>query len=153
PAESKPADAKPAESKPADAKPTTAPAPANTPIAAATTAPAANVPAPKAGGDIIFGQDSEPDTLDPHVTGSRHTTIAIVNVFDTLLVQDDDLSFKPWLAEKWELSPDQLTYTFYLKKGVKFHDGTPFNAEAMKFSFDRMVNPDTKSRSARAAMG
>ncbi len=151
PAESKPAESKPAEAKPADAKP--AAAPANTPITAATTAPASTAPAPKAGGDIIFGQDSEPDTLDPHVTGSRHTTIAIVNVFDTLVVQDDDLSFKPWLAEKWEISPDQLTYTFWLKKGVKFHDGTPFNAEAMKFSFDRMVNPDTKSRSARAAMG
>lgn len=149
PAESKPAEAaKPAESKPAEAA-----KPVNTPIAAATAAPAAKAPEPKAGGDIIFGQDSEPDTLDPHVTGSRHTTIAIVNVFDTLVVQDDDLSFKPWLAEKWEVSPDQLTYTFYLKKGVKFHDGTPFNAQAVKFSFDRMVNPDTKSRSARAAMG
>ena len=147
--------AKPAESKPADVKPAAQPtsAPAGTPIAAATSAPAAKAPQPKAGGDIIFGQDSEPDILDPHVTGSRHTTIAIVNVFDTLLVQDDDLSFKPWLAERWEQSPDQLTYTFYLRKDVKFHDGTPFNAAAVKFSFDRIMDPETKSRSARASMG
>src|SRR5262245_40442571 len=83
--------AKPAEAttapaaKPAESKPAEAAKPVNTPITAAPTAAAAGAPAPKPGGDIIFGQDSEPDTLDPHVTGSRHTTIAIVNVFDTLL--------------------------------------------------------------------
>ena len=152
---SKPAEAaKPAEaSKPADAKPTPPASGQAAPIAAVTAAPAATAPQPKNGGDIVFGQDSEPDILDPHVTGSRHTTIAIVNVFDTLLVQDDDLSFKPWLAERWEQSTDQLTYTFYLRKDVKFHDGTPFNAEAVKFSFDRIMDPETKSRSARASMG
>ena len=142
--------AKPAESKPAAA-------PVGTPIGAAPAASgaaaAAKAPEPKPGGDIVFGQDSEPDTLDPHVTGSRHAYIDIISVFDTLIVQDDDLSFKPWLAERWEVSPDQLTYTFSLRKGVTFHDGTPFNAQAVKFSFDRMVDPETKSRAARAALG
>lgn len=129
---------------------------------AAVTSPAAgaaapgvvgNAPAPRPGGDLIFGQDSEPDILDPHVSGSRHAYIDMVSIFDTLLAQADDLSFKPWLAERWEISPDNLSYTFFLKKGVKFHDGTPFTAAAVKFSFDRIVDPATRSLAARSALG
>ena len=52
----------------------------------------------------------------------------------------------PQLAEKWDASPDARVYTFYLRKGVKFHDGTPFNAAAVKANFDRVRNPDNKLR-------
>src|SRR5438094_8932586 len=53
--------------------------------------------------------------------------------------------FGPGLAEKWEASQDGLTYTFHLRKGVKFHDGTDFNAKAVKFTFDRVTDPATKA--------
>jgi len=52
----------------------------------------------------------------------------------------------PQLAEKWDASADARVYTFYLRKGIKFHDGTPFNAAAVKANFDRCANPDNKLR-------
>src|SRR5581483_12037947 len=55
-------------------------------------------------------------------------------------------------AESWSTSPDGLVWTFKLRSGVRIHDGTLFNAEAVKFSFDRMVDPETKSRQAGVAL-
>ena len=52
----------------------------------------------------------------------------------------------PGLAEKWEQSKDGLTWTFFLRKGVKFHDGTPFNAEAVKTFVERMIGPEKPDR-------
>ena len=56
------------------------------------------------------------------------------------------------LAESWTSTPDRLVWTFKLRPSVKFHDGTPLNAEAVKFSFDRMVDPEIKSRQAGVAL-
>src|SRR5205823_6602496 len=106
------------------ALPPPAPSPAASPAAApAQSAAATNAPPPKPGGEIVMGMDTEAQQLDPHVSGSRHEYIVMNSIFDSLIAQDDDLSFKPWLAERWEVSPDNLSYTFYLKRGVKFHDG------------------------------
>ena len=63
--------------------------------------------------------------------------IVFQSVFDKLVDLDAKGNIVPMLAEKWEISPDGLTYTFHLKKGVKFHDGTDFNAEAVKFTLER----------------
>lgn len=66
-------------------------------------------------------------------------------IFDTLLEADPNGNLKPGLAEKWDISSDGLVYTFTLRKGVKFHDGSDMTATDAKFTIDRIVNPDTKS--------
>ena len=63
----------------------------------------------------------------------------MLNVCEPLLWMATATEFYPGLAESWEVSDDGLTYTFKLKQGVTFHDGTPFNADAVKFTYDRVV--------------
>jgi len=90
---------------------------------------------PKAGGTLIYGIREEPDNLDPWKT-SRAVSDLIMNfVLDPLVVLDKNLKPVPLLAESWEVSDDGLVWTFKLKKGIKFHDGTPFNADAVVFTF------------------
>jgi peptide/nickel transport system substrate-binding protein len=108
---------------------------------------------PTAGGDFTFGYSSSfVDILDPHVTSQSVSHFIMLNIFDPLVSLRADGQVFPGLAESWTSTPDGLTWTFKLKPGVKFHDGTPFNAEAVKFSFDRMVDPETKSRQAGVAL-
>ncbi|UUZ80154.1 ABC transporter substrate-binding protein [Paenibacillus sp. P26] len=71
-------------------------------------------------------------------------------IYDSLVVQLPDGSIKPWLATEWSVSPDGKSYTFKLRKDVKFQDGTPFNAEAVKFNYDRIIDPQTKAANALA---
>ena len=128
---------------------------------AATQAPAAKQDAPKTapavgklGGELRYGMNNEPDSLDPAKTAQASAFNVMLNLYDTLIWQDPaDLKYKPGLAESWESSPDGLTHTFKLRKGVKFHDGTPFNAEAVKFTFDRLADPATKSPFALGKLG
>ncbi len=81
------------------------------------------------------------DTVDP----AQMTTTTVGNMVDyvaeglTLLGPDGKV--QPWLAESWTVSPDGFTYTFKLRKGVVFHDGSPFDAKAVKFTFDRLKDP------------
>jgi peptide/nickel transport system substrate-binding protein len=88
---------------------------------------------------IVLAMTLEPSPgLDP--TGGAASSIAeitLYNIFETLTKINPDGSVTPLLAESWEVSPDLTTYTFKLRKGVKFHNGEPFNAQAVKFSFDR----------------
>ncbi|MFX8223288.1 ABC transporter substrate-binding protein, partial [Acinetobacter baumannii] len=76
--------------------------------------------------------------LDP-TAGAASAIAEIVqyNIFETLTKINSDGSVSPLLAESWEVSPDLKTYTFKLRKGVKFQNGEPFNAAAVKFSYDR----------------
>src|SRR6478735_6142937 len=88
---------------------------------------------------VVLAMTLEPSPgLDP--TGGAASSIGEVtlyNVFETLTKINPDGSVTPLLAESWEVSPDLTTYTFKLRKGVKFQNGEPFNAQAVKFSFDR----------------
>ncbi len=79
-------------------------------------------------------------TLDPHDVPDNPSIYVIDNIYEGLVEYDDKLNIKPVLAERWEISPDGKVYTFYLRKGVKFQDGTPFNAQAVKANFDRLFN-------------
>lgn len=86
----------------------------------------------------------DPDTLDP----LQQTTTTVGNIVDyvveTLTRLAPDGSIQPLLAERWAVSPDGLQYTFTLRQGVTFHDSTPFNAEAVKWNFDRLTDPDVR---------
>ncbi|MEM4970915.1 MAG: ABC transporter substrate-binding protein [Sulfolobales archaeon] len=91
---------------------------------------------------IAIGTDL--DTVDPH--GQTTTTVQNVvrHVYETLLWFDDKGNVIPWLAERWEVSPDGLSYTFYLRKGVRFHDGSEFNATVVKANIDRWIDPTVR---------
>ena len=80
--------------------------------------------------------------LDPHQAGNAGRYDNLNQVYDGLVFADDDGKIIPSLAESWTISKDWKTFNFVLRKGVKFHDGTPLNAEAIKFSFDRIVGID-----------
>ena len=88
---------------------------------------------------LVFGRVSD-YIMDPAVVGDTESLNLIFTVYDQLITIDEKGEIKPLLATSWEVSEDYKTYTFHLRKGVKFHDGTPFNAEAVKFTFDRMTN-------------
>ncbi|TXK79829.1 ABC transporter substrate-binding protein [Paenibacillus sp. N3.4] len=102
------------------------------------------------GGDLTYALATSPDTLDPHRSGLAVAVRVIRTIYDSLVVQLPDGSIKPWLATEWTVSPDGLSYTFKLRKDVKFHDGTPFNAEAVKYSYDRILDPATKAANSVA---
>jgi peptide/nickel transport system substrate-binding protein len=136
------------------AAPTTAAAAAPTPAAAAkpTVAPAAAT-APS-GGTLVYGLNGDfDDTLDPQVTNFDTSIRVTLNVCEPLVWEPEPGKFMPALAEKWDVSPDATVYTFNLKKGVKFHDGTPFNGAAVKFTFDRVVDPATKAGQSHDQLG
>ncbi len=92
---------------------------------------------------LVVGQIAEPKSLDPQTVTATNDFRILVNIFDGLVrFKRGTLEVEPALATDWTVSDDQLTYTFDLREGVTFHDGTPFDAEAVKFTFDRMLDPD-----------
>lgn len=101
--------------------------------------------APKQDVVLRIGLNADPPKLDPHQSTALVDRQVFQSLFDKLVDFDKDLKVVPGLAEKWSISEDGKTYTFNLRKGVKFHDGTPFNAEAVKYNFDRMMDPNFPS--------
>src|SRR5437667_4324378 len=93
--------------------------------------------APKKGGTLRVGFYVEAATMDPHLSGSKVDRQIYHNIFEPLAVLDTKLGIKPGQAESWT-QPDNKTLVFKLRRGVKFHDGTDFNAEMAKFNFTRM---------------
>ncbi len=90
------------------------------------------------GGTFIFGRGGDSVGLDPALEEDGESFKVCDNIYDTLVqYKDGSTDLEPGLAEKWESSEDGLTWTFFLRKGVKFHDGTPFNADAVLFSLNR----------------
>ncbi|MFQ5945857.1 MAG: ABC transporter substrate-binding protein [Anaerolineae bacterium] len=110
---------------------------------ASLAAPSAAL-AQQTGGSLIVQVPAEPPGLD--LTASPASAIAAVvhyNIQECLVKIDKTGKLVPWLAERWE-NPDPLTYTFFLKKGVKFHNGREFIAPDVKFVIERAMNPETK---------
>ena len=83
--------------------------------------------------------------MDPHRSTAAVDRQVYQSLFDKLLDTDDNLAIVPMLALSWTISSDGKTVTFRLRQGVKFHDGTPFNAEAVKYNLDRMQDPNFPS--------
>ncbi|WP_174614592.1 ABC transporter substrate-binding protein [Virgibacillus ihumii] len=94
---------------------------------------------------LIIGLDDDPPQLDPHRSSAAVDRQVFQSLYNTLVDLNEDLEIVPELAKEWKISEDGKTYTFQLQEGVVFHDGTPFNAKAVKFNFDRMLNPDLAS--------
>jgi len=109
-------------------------------------------PEPK-GGEITYGLTLIVSGVDPHSGSSSELGIFLTSVYDPLVWRDQEGKFYPGLAKSWEISDDGLTYTFHLRDDVTFHDGEPFNAAAVKASFERIVDPELKSRKAVYMMG
>ncbi len=99
---------------------------------------------------IVLGMTLEPPGLDPTAgAASAIAEVTLYNIFETLTKINADGSATPLLAERWEVSPDLRTTTFYLRKGVKFSNGEPFNAQAVKFSFDRAAGEKSTNKDKR----
>ena len=104
------------------------------------------------GGELVVGLDQEPPTLDPHASPSAVTFQIMSSVAESLLYLNANRELRPWLAEEWNVNEDNTSFTFKLRKDVTFHDGTPFNAEAVKWNFDRIVDPNFQAGGALAAL-
>lgn len=93
---------------------------------------------------LVVAQGADTRTLDPQKQGDMISVSVLINIFDTLLTRDNRLQLAPSLATEWKALND-TTWQFKLREGVKFHDGEPFNAQAVKFSIERILDPKTKS--------
>ncbi len=103
---------------------------------------------------VVLGMTLEPPGLDPTAgAASSIAEVTLYNIFETLTKINADGHVTPLLAESWEVSPDLKRYTFKLKKGVKFQNGEPFNAEAVKFSFTRAADEKSTNKDKRTFTG
>jgi len=96
--------------------------------------------AAKPGGTLVFGRGGDSVGLDPAYETDGNSFMICDNIYEALVAyKDESTALEPGLADSWTIAPDSKTYTFMLRKGVKFHDGTPFNADAVVFSIGRMM--------------
>lgn len=99
------------------------------------------------GGNIANGH------MNPHRTQLDASAMVLRNVFDSLIAQNQDGSFSPWLAESYDVADDGLSYTFTLRDDVTFSDGEALDAEVVKANFDHVIDPETTSFRAAALIG
>jgi len=100
------------------------------------------------GGVLTVAISADPVGFDPHKTSAYSSFEVLENVYDTLVSVGDDLRPIPDLAKTWTTSEDGLTWTFNLRDGVTFHNGDPLTAQDVKYSLERIMNPDTGSGAA-----
>lgn len=111
-----------------------------------------DAPAAKTGGTLNVGLSADAPKLDPMVSSSLYDRQVFQSIFDKLADLDENGKIVPMLAESWQISDDQKTYTFKLRQGVKFHDGTDFNAEAVKFNFERNMDKSSTRKGELSAV-
>jgi peptide/nickel transport system substrate-binding protein len=134
------APAKPAEAaKPAESKPAA-------PAAQATTAPAVKPVSNAKPPTLVHNSGSDPTTLDPHFGESSVMASVLGQSMEALVGYDKDMNPVPLLAESWQVMDDKVTWRFKLRQNVKFQNGEPFNAEAVKFTIDRTMNEDLRKQ-------
>lgn len=98
----------------------------------------------KEGGDLVLAVQSDAKSLDPAGSNDVPSSVVQANIYETLVNRNDNNEIEPSLAESWEAIND-TTWEFKLRKNVKFHDGTDFNAEAVKMNLDRILDPKVAS--------
>jgi len=109
---------------------------------------------PVSSSSVTYGLTLAPSGIDPHLNASSELGIPLRSVYDTLVFLDPEIGeFVSGLAENWEISSDGLTYIFSLRRDVIFHDGTPFNAQAVITNIDRILDPDNHSQKAAFMLG
>jgi len=123
--------------------------PTEAPVATSTT----DAGEPRDGGALSVALSADTSVIDPHLTGSSTTAILARHVVDSLVAQAEDMSFQPWLAESWDVNEDNTEYVFHLRSGVTFSDGTPLDAEAVVYNFERILDPEVNSPYARSLLG
>ena len=105
---------------------------------------------PKTGGTLIVGLDSDVVTLDPLLSTALVDREAMLNLYDTLVRSDEKNNIQPDLATSWKYTtPTELVFT--LRSGIKFQDGTPFNADAVVFNINRILNTKSSPRNSELA--
>jgi ABC-type transport system substrate-binding protein len=112
-------------------------------------APAALMAAPASGGQVVVAEPTPPDTLDPVAHSNFNNWYVWQLVYETLVVVQPDGKIAPMLAASWQVSADELTYTFRLRSGIRFHNGNPFTAEDVVFSFNRLAQKGIPYAKAR----
>ncbi|MCI0454983.1 MAG: peptide-binding protein [Candidatus Dadabacteria bacterium] len=107
---------------------------------------------PVEGDWLIYHLSAEPGTLNPiTATDAYESTINSGNVYETLVKRDNEtLEIIPLLADRWEISDDKLVYTFFIKKGIKWHDGVPFTSHDVVFSFEKIMDPKVDAPALRS---
>lgn len=95
--------------------------------------------------DLTVAIGTDASTFDPHFTTDSATEVLNKNLYNNLVRFNAKMEIVPDLATKWDVSPDGLTWSFDLREGVKFHDGTAFTAESVKANFDRLLDEKTGS--------
>ena len=105
------------------------------------TASAQPATGPKKGGTLTLGRNHDADTLYPGRSTGLSAIATNFLLYDGLVLHDFQMKIRPALAEKWEISADGLTWTFHLRKDVKFHCGAPLTAQDVKDHFDRWIDP------------
>ena len=93
---------------------------------------------------LVLALERDQDNMDPHMHFQRVGIIMNINMYDSLLHKNTKLEYEPSLATAWQ-ALNETTWEFKLRQGVKFHNGNTFSAEDVKFSFDRVLDPNTKS--------
>lgn len=96
------------------------------------------------GGDLIIGQLSDAVSLDPHGSNDTPSSNVAYNIYEALLIQDENMELQPGLATEWEMV-DDLTWQFTLREDVIFHDGSEFNADVVQANFERILDEDIAS--------
>jgi peptide/nickel transport system substrate-binding protein len=103
---------------------------------------------------LVYGLTLSPSGIDPHLNASAELGIPLSSVYDTLVFYNQETDeFVPGLAESWMVSDDGLRYTFHLRDDVRFHDGTTFDAEAVRANFEYTLDPDHHSQKAASMLG
>src|SRR5712691_2768086 len=99
---------------------------------------------PRSGGTLRIAQESDMTGFDPHWSPGLQVWYMVGNLFNSLVTIDEHLNYIPELAESWEAQDDGKGYVFRLRQGVKFHDGTDFDAAAVAWNFHHIMDPEEK---------
>lgn len=126
------------------AKPTSAPTIAAPPTTAPTAAPTTAAAKPQT--PVVIVQGVDPPTLDVQFVETGALANVALQMFDTLLEYDKNMNIVPSVAESYKLLDDQITWQFKIRKGIKFWDGEVLDANAVKFTFDRMMDADLRKQ-------